>query len=302
MATVNVNKKYLEKQIRRKLKDDVLVDRIAMMGTSVESTNDEELVVEVCPNRPDMLSQEGIARAFSTFIDVERGIPKYQVKPSREKVIVEKAVSKIRPYTCCAIVKKLKLDDDRIKDIIQIQEKLHITMGRNRKRMAIGIYPLQKISLPIYFTAKDPKEIVFRPLEAARDMNGSQILSQHPTGRAYGHLLEDKEKYPIFIDSKNKILSMPPIINSHDTGKVSTSTEEIFIECSGFDEWTLNKCLSIIVCALADMGGEIYSMDVVYPNKKVVTPNLDPEVMKCDIDYINKRLGLELNLWNASAL
>ena len=48
-------------------------------------------------------------------------------------------------------------------------------------------------------------------------------------------------------DAKNKILSMPPIINSHDLGKITENTKEAFIECSGSDFQILQKTLNIIV-------------------------------------------------------
>ena len=110
----------------------------------------------------------------------------------------------------------------------------------------------------------------------------------------YGHLLEDKEKFPVFIDANNEVLSVPPIINSHKTGKINENTKDIFIECSGFDFEVLKKCLNMIVTALHDMGGRIYSMDLIYDGKKHVTPDLSSEEMKVDIDYINKLLGLKL--------
>jgi hypothetical protein len=72
----------------------------------------------------------------------------------------QKAVKKSRPYTVCCIVKNLKLNDNKIKEIIDIQEKLHITIGRKRKKLAIGIYPRDKIKMPITFTSKKPEEIL----------------------------------------------------------------------------------------------------------------------------------------------
>ena len=103
-------------------------------------------------------------------------------------------------------------------------------------------------------------------------MNGLQILQRHPTGKDYAHLLAGKQKFPIFIDAENKILSMPPIINSQLTGKVSEETKDIFIECSGFDFNSLKKCLNILVTSLAEMGGEIYQMELSYGfTKKEIT-------------------------------
>ena len=241
-----------------------------------------------------MLSVQGFARAFSSFIGVNAGLREFKVEHSKEKMIVESSVADVRPYTVCAIVKNLIFDDEKIKEVIDIQEKLHITYGRHRKKAAIGIYPFEKIKTPIRFLAQDPKDIVFQPLESDREMNALEILKGHPAGRAYGHLLDGKKKFPVFRDANNEVLSVPPIINSHKTGKISEKTKEVFIECSGFDFRVLQKCLNMIVTALHDMGGKICSMDLVYGSKKCVTPSLEPEEMKIDIAYINKLLGLSL--------
>lgn len=294
MPTITINRKVFESLVGKKLPTEKLKDRISMMGTDLESADDKEIIVEIFPNRPDMLSVQGFARAFSSFIGVKTGLRQYEVKPSKEKLIVDSSVAGVRPYTACAIVKNMHFDDEKIKEIIDIQEKLHITYGRNRKKAAIGIYPFEKIKAPITFMAKKPEEIVFQPLEFPRKINARQILSQHPAGRDYGHLLEGSEKFPVFIDANGEVLSVPPIINSHQTGKISEKTKEVFIECSGFDFNVLKKCLNMIVTALAEMGGTICSMDIIYGNKKSISPDLSPEEMKVDINYINKLLGINL--------
>lgn len=294
MPSVTLNRNVFEKLVGKKLPDEKLKDRISYLGTDLESIDANEINVEIFPNRPDMLSEQGFARAFSSFIGIKTGLRKFEIRKSPHKVIVEESVRKVRPYTACAVVKGLSFNDEKIKEVIQIQEKLHVSYGRNRKKVAIGIYPFEKIKPPIRFIALPPKEIKFRPLEFPREIDGLQILSQHPAGRDYGHLLEGKDRFPLFIDADNKILSVPPIINSHDIGKITEKTSDVFIECSGFDYKVLAKCLNMIVCALADMGGEIYSMEIDFYGKKVVSPNLTPSEMKIDIDYVNKRLGLVL--------
>jgi phenylalanyl-tRNA synthetase beta chain len=50
----------------------------------------------------------------------------------------------------------------------------------------------------------------------------------------------------------------------------------------------------MVVTALADMGGEIYSMELDLYGKKIISPSLEPTELKFDIAYINKRLGLDL--------
>src|SRR3989338_434976 len=199
MPTITLNRKAFEIFVGKKLPIEKLKDRISMLGTGLENVTDSEITVEIFPNRPDMLSVQGFARAFSSFIGNKTGLIPYKVEPSREKVIIEKSVEDVRPYTACAIVKNLHFDGEKIKEVIDIQEKLHITYGRNRKKIAIGIYPFEKIKTQIRFMAKKPEEIKFQPLEFSREINGKQILSQHPAGRDYRHLLDGMNQFPIFI-------------------------------------------------------------------------------------------------------
>lgn len=295
MTVVTLNRKELEKVIGKV--DAKVEEKIIMFGTTVEESTSENLAIEVYPNRPDLLSLQGFARAMENYIN-EKKIKEYKVnKPVKNyKVIIEKEVKQVRPYSVCAIVKNLKLSDEKIKELIDIQEKLHMTLGRKRKKLAIGVYPLEKIKLPIRFTAKKPDEIKFIPLEADREMTGRQILRSLATGREYAHLLEDKEVYPVFLDANNKVLSMPPIINSHETGKIGLQTKDVFIECSGFNLFYLKKTLNILVCALEDMGGEVFAMEIEDEKEgRFVSPSLENEKMKFKIEDIEKTLGIKLD-------
>ncbi|MFH1399296.1 MAG: phenylalanine--tRNA ligase subunit beta [Candidatus Woesearchaeota archaeon] len=294
MPVLNLTKKEFDKQLGRKLPLEKLRDRISMLGTDLDKLDEHEIIVEIFPNRPDMLSMQGFVRAMRSFLGITKGLQKYTVKKSGEKVIIDKSVAKHRPYTACAIVKHLKFDDERIKEVIQIQEKLHVTYGRNRRKVAIGIYPYEKIKPPITFFAEDPAKVRFQPLEFDRELTGRQILAQHPAGREYGKLLDGHRKFPFFKDADGKILSMPPIINSHATGKISEVTQDVFVECSGFDFRVLSTCLNMIVTALADMGGQIYSMELQYPDNRRITPDLTPRKMKVSLDYISKKLGVKM--------
>ncbi len=302
MPTITLNKEVFEQLVGKKLPLEQLKDRISMLGTDLEKIEGNEIEVEVFPNRPDMLSEQGFARAFSSFIGVKTGLRKYEVKTSGKKVIIDSSVKTVRPYTACALVKNLKFNDEKIREMVQIQEKLHVTYGRNRKKIAIGVYPLEKIEFPVTYRAEIPSKIKFHPLEAAQEMTGLQILSHHKAGREYGHLLDGLDKFPIFVDANHNILSLPPIINSHLTGKVTPETDSLFIECSGFDLHTLTICLNIIVAALSEMGGEIYSLELDYETEKRITPNLTPEKIKLDLNYINQRLGLKLQEKEAKEL
>jgi phenylalanyl-tRNA synthetase beta chain len=297
MPTITLSKKALLDACTKKRSDEELKDRISFLGTDLEGITHDEIRVEIFPNRPDLLSQQGFNRAFTSFVGDHTGLRKYTAKKnSKNKVIIDATVADVRPYTACAIVKGLHCTDTAIKDIIQIQEKLHITYGRNRKRCAIGIYPLEHITLPITYTAKKPEDIIFKPLESTKEMNGLQILSQHPTGKAYGALLEGKKHFPIFIDAAGNILSMPPIINSEKTGRITEKTTEVFVECSGFSYSVVHGALAMIVTALADIGGNIEEMTLHYPKElggEKISPNLHPTEVPFKTNYINNYLGYD---------
>jgi phenylalanyl-tRNA synthetase beta chain len=302
MANIIFNRKQFEKEIGKL--DKKMQNKISMFGTPLEKLDNNEIEIEVFPNRPDLLSYHGFKRAFLGFLGKQKGLKFYKInKPEKDySVIIDNSVKDIRPHTACAIVKGLEFNDDKIKEIVDIQEKLHLTIGRKRKKVAIGIYPLEKIKLPISFKALEPDKIKFIPLEADREMSGLQILQKHPTGREYSHLLAGKAKFPVFTDSNNNILSMPPIINSQLIGKITQETKDVFVECSGFDFPVLSKCLNIIVTILSDMGGKIYQMDLVESRNasgargtKKITPNLVSDKMKINLQSANNLLGTSLN-------
>ncbi|MCX6749505.1 MAG: phenylalanine--tRNA ligase subunit beta [Candidatus Pacearchaeota archaeon] len=293
MAIVTFGKKQFEKDIGTL--DEKMKNRISMFGTPIEREDEKEISIEIFPNRPDLLSYQGFKRAFLGFLGKKTGLLQYKVNKPEEKykVIVDSSVKDIRPYTACAIVRDLKLDNEKIKEIIEMQEKLHETVGRKRKKAAIGIYPLEKIELPITFKAVEPDKIRFIPLEMDKELSGLEILQRHPAGKEYSHLLAGKIKFPVFVDAKEQILSMPPIINSQLTGRVTTETKDVFVECSGFDFNILKICLNIIVTCLADMGGKIYQMEL--KGLKTTTPDLTSRVMKISLENTNKLLGINLN-------
>lgn len=292
MAVTSINRYQFEKEIGKI--DEKMEDRIAMLGNPIEKLTKDELQIEVFPNRPDLLSYQGFKRALLAFLGKKTGMQKYKLNKSNYKVFVDNSLKDIRPYTACTVIKDLKLDSEKIKELIEIQEKLHLTLGRKRRKLAIGIYPMEKIKFPVRFTALEPDKIKFIPLDYEKEISGLEILQKHPTGREYAHLLSGKAKFPVFIDSEDKILSMPPIINSHTTGRVTEKTKEIFVECSGFNFNILSKCLNILVSALADMGGSIYEIEVDYGKEKKLTPEFGIEKIQISIDKINKLLGLDL--------
>ena len=285
MPTVNLNKKEVLSLVGKKLSDKELADRIAMLGTDLEYVKGNEIMVEIFPNRPDMLSEEGLARALSSFVGKKTGLRQYKVHPSNYRVVLEASAKKITPHVVAAVVKGLKFTQQQYDSFMNLQEKLCLTHGRRRKKLAIGAYDLTTVQFPIKYTTK-PTNFSFRPLDTIGTLSLKEILTHHQKGKEYGHLLESHNKYPVWIDKKDQVLSMPPVVNSEET-KITTKTKDIFLEITGTDTFAVEKAMNILLAACADQGGKIY--------KTNITPSLQPIPMKLSLDYVNKLLGLSLN-------
>ncbi len=302
MPTIDVSFKDLCKLVGKKMPLAKLKeDYILYAKGEIDAVQGDQLKIDIKDtNRPDLWSVEGIAREIQGRITNRTGIPKYKVGKSDVVVYVDKKNKKVRPYTVCAVAKGLKINDDVLSQMIQLQEKVCETFGRRRKEVALGVYDLRKIKSPIKFTTVKPDGIKFVPLEFDKPLTPEQILKQHPKGKEFGHLLTDFKEYPIFIDSADNVLSLPPIINSDYTGKVTTKTRDLFIECSGFNFKFLIPALNVIVAALADRGAKIETVKVVYPTKVykgkniLHTPDLTPKRFEVDTNYINNISGLNL--------
>ena len=260
----------------------------------IEEVSGDKIKVEIKDtNRPDLWSCEGIARELKGRFGNPK-FPEYTIKKSNLVVKVDRSLKNIRPYTACAVVKNLNMTENVLSQLIQLQEKMSETFGRNRKEIAIGVYDLHKIKPPITFTTVKPDEIKFVPLGFSKKMTPKEILEKHPKGKEFGFLLKDKSQYPVFIDASDHVLSLVPIINSDHTGKVTTDTKNLFIESSGSDLKLLKVSLNVIVSALADRGGKIESVEVIYSDKKLITPDLKPKKFRTEIKYLRKISGLEI--------
>ncbi|KUH32862.1 phenylalanine--tRNA ligase subunit beta [Thermococcus celericrescens] len=245
-------------------------------------------------NRPDLWSAEGIARQIRWALGFQKGLPEYGVEDSGVTVYVDEKLKDIRPYGLYAIVEGLSLDEEALRQMINLQEKVALTFGRRRREVAIGVFDFDKIKPPIYYRAAEKTER-FVPLGFEEEMTLEEILEKHEKGREHGHLIRDKPYYPLLVDSEGKVLSMPPIINSEITGRVTPETRNVFIDVTG---WDLNKvmlALNVVVTALAERGGKIRSVKVVYPDFEIRTPDLTPKEFEVGLDYIKRLTGLELS-------
>ena len=275
--------------VGKKLSDKQIEEIINQTKANVERMDEKEIEVEVTGERIDLFSIEGFARMLRQFLGLEKGLPKYKVKKSNLKVKVERV--RARPFTACAVVKKVKLDDKLIRSLIQVQEILHSSLGKDRKKVAIGLHDFDKILPPITYTEISPKTKLV-PLGMNEELTLEEILEKHEKGIKYGKLVKSFKKWPVFLDKKG-IFSFPPIINSERT-KITEKTKNIFIEVTGLKEDLVDYTMNLLASIFAERKAKLESVEIVFGRKRKILPDFKPEKFEIDKKEIFELLGIEL--------
>ena len=100
MANIKFSKKQFEKEIGKM--DDKMDHLITMAGTPVEKVTEDEIEIEVFPNRPDLLSYQGFKRHLLGFLGKKKGLKQYKLnKPEKDYVVdIDKSVKDVSGLKC----------------------------------------------------------------------------------------------------------------------------------------------------------------------------------------------------------
>ena len=243
MVVIKDSRSYVESRYGTDFVKEIK-DFSSVIGFTVE--DGDEIKVEFNPDRPDLFSFLMLENAMAIYngkVKAEK-----QVFPIvRERITVDKDTKKVRNtigglYAVGPIIGK------NLRALIDYQEKLHLSIGRDRKKVSIGIHDLDRIHPPFIFKMANSGEVVFETYDSIINGTANEILERHPKAAEYGYLIPDRGKVPILFDSKGQILSMPPIIN----GKASVVTEKtsrFFADITGSDPVSIRAtifCLSYL--------------------------------------------------------
>ena len=122
------------------LSKEEFIELVPQIGADVERIDGDEIDIEFFPDRPDLYSVEGVARAMRAYLGHKPGIQEYPVKESDVKLIVDPSIKDVRPWIVSGLVRNVVFTDPFVKSIMDVQEKLHLTLGRKRKKVSIGIH------------------------------------------------------------------------------------------------------------------------------------------------------------------
>ncbi len=258
-----------------------------------ETEIDEEgyIYIELNPDRPDMYSLEGIVRSVKGLLGREKGFVLPKTTTSDIKIMPEHVAS--RPIVAGAVIRGLNLDDDGIEELMQFQEKLHDTIGRRRRKVAIGIHDFDKLpNKEIFYKEVDINESYMKPLNRNETLSVREVLLKTEQGRKYGNISLRGSKHPALI-AGGEIISLPPVINSEVT-RVEPGTRNLFIDVTGTDLRSVLGVLDIITCNLAYMGGKVDKVKIFYEDKVMETPYLSVKELNADPKELSKIIGVEL--------
>ena len=288
MPTINVYKWRLLKELQ--INENTLEDLLFNLKSEMKPIDQDHIEIEINNDRPDLLFVYGIIRSIKGLLKRELGEAKYSVKSTNYLFEVKEVKS--RPYALAAIIEGIKLDEELLKELIQFQEKLHITLGRKRKKVAIGIHDLRKIDTKKIIYATVNLDYRFVPLNSSKEMSVKEILEHTEEGREYGGISLFDGKMPAIMQDDGQILSLPPVINS-EKSKVETSTTDLFIDVTGTSLDAVISTLDILVTNLAEMGGKIGEVKVLSPYTDK-SPILRHDKIRISVEYINRILGTQL--------
>ena len=292
MPVVELNLSRLQKLVGKNVNKKQILDSLPFLGLDIESLEGNIVRVEYSPNRPDYSTDFGIALGLQGILGISKGMLRLDIrKQGNYEIKVDSSTSKIRPFVTGIIARNGSLDNESVKQIINMQEDLHFGLGRKRKKSSIGIHDLDSIFFPLKYstTSRDHR---FIPLNSTKERSISEILQNSEVGSDYGSILGQSAKVPIIIDSKGQTISFPPIINAALT-TVTTKTKNILVEVTGIDKQSAEDMLSVVVTILQGAGFQFSQLKV--SGSKNSTPNFVPRSIIVDADSVNKILGLNIS-------
>ena len=196
MPTIDVDYAEFEKLLGAELhRDPEKINEVLALAKSEMKLFDENtgaMTIEVKDtNRADLWNIEGLVRTLRLLLGLDRGLKRYKTVKEIADVYVDKRLANIRPYIGCSIIKNLKLTDPMIRAVMQLQDKLDHTYGRNRRRTSIGLYNFDLMTPPFSYTVAKPTEVSFVPLGFEKEMSLKEILKHHPKGLEYGSIVRE---------------------------------------------------------------------------------------------------------------
>lgn len=296
MPKITISLNDFQKLNGKTISTEKLKEILSMLKGDLESQHEDELTLSMNDtNLPHLWSVEGIARHSRGILGLETGLPNIEIQKSGYSVIVDPSVRAVRPCIASFVAKGPALTEQLLISLVQLQEKLSEHYGRRRQKVSIGLYPAKAIEFPITYKAVEPDRLSFIPLEGRTETTLKEVVRNHPKGKTYGWILANAKKYPVLLDNRKNVLSLPPIINSEQTGRLTPGDTDLFFDATGMTQDAVNLVATIVAYALYDRGYKIYPCIIRQGGKSIQCPNITPIKIKINEELISSMLGMTLS-------
>ncbi len=277
-----------------------LEEALFRLKCEVEFPEEGVIEVEVNPDRPDMYIGEGVARAVKGLLGLETGWEPPETVDSGLVLRVERVPR--RPYIAAAVVYNVNVDEEFMEELIQFQEKLHETVGRRRRKVAIGFHDLEKLPSRELSYRLSSLDTVFKPLDYGVEMTARRLAEIDERGEKYlGLALHEGDMHP-FLYSGDTVIAMPPVINS-DVTRVEPGTRHLFIDVTGTSAEAVAETLDVIVYTLAERpGAKVGLVRLEGEAPWSTTPLATVKLYEVSVDSMNSWLGTSLDEEAAAGL
>jgi len=252
----------------RTLSDPVLDELLFSSKAEVEAHDGSSLTLSVTPDRLDLLSEGGLGLYLQGVLELARGLPSYRA-PESERITsgfrVEGSVDPIRPAIAGAVVRApddRPLDAGLLVEAVRFQELIHDTIGRDRRAASLGIYPLDRLELPVRYSLEPIASVRFVPLDGSEEVGAAEFFRDHPMAARYGPLGRSGDACLTLRDARGTILSLPPVLNGRAAGEARAGDRNLLIEATGTRERTVLEAVGLLLVVFAAQGWSVTPVPV----------------------------------------
>ncbi|KAM3723791.1 Leucine-rich repeat-containing protein [Dirofilaria immitis] len=282
------NNKFSDNRFKKLVEDPrhktlALIDYMKRKAPKTSRKNNDEK-----ESKPSNINRnECISNA--SVITINYGVNSLLVEKTKE-------VSEIRPYIVCCVLKNCSLNTEKMKQLLNIQNKLHSSVCGERTIGSIGTHNFRKLQPPLIYGAVDPDILMITPLHRHKKVSGRELLS-NLTNEAelirkkekrnvvssihkYIYLIQKLPLYPCLMDANGLIISIPPVTNCEET-KLDVDTKDILVEVTStvtestcleimdkfIEEIVMQKCLTNLIIEQTKVRQHNGELLVAYPSK-----------------------------------
>ena len=96
MPVITIDLTDLNRLLMQPLSPAELSEAIPLLGADIDEISNDEAAIEFFPDRPDLLSTEGVARALRAFMEQSPGLAHSPVAKPKTWLSVEPSITEIR--------------------------------------------------------------------------------------------------------------------------------------------------------------------------------------------------------------